>query len=343
MSCLCNHFHKKKKESTLTKIIKGIPQTRSYTLVNSTNNNEYQFAFDNNNNNNNNHNTLCCLFPHITTKLYKTQIPFSNESINVIYIHTTIPSKTKHTIIYSHGLRSDIGTDLPLLIDLSYMLKSDIISYDYTLPSTQTLLSTMSQYSFIEEKLSHNLEHVLDFVINTLHISKESLILMSHSFGSVPTLYNASSEEFQNIAGIVLVSPMFGYEKTNDDDVNTVIPEHSLNFSCNCFVVYGMKDKVVSKRKVEMMCKQIRNCKWTFAEHCGHFDLFCGEYRWKVYDKVRQFINMCEIVKYGKCIGNDKELDSTRVSEVVNINERISKMKEEEENSYNEIENNFIM
>ena len=346
MSCLCNLFYKKKKESTLTRIIKGIPQSRSYTLINTTHIDEYEFApslLDNTNNNN----TLCCLFPHITTKIYKTQIPFSTECIPIIHIHTSIPSKTKHTIIYSHSIRSDIGTVLALLIDLSYMLKSDIISYDYTLPSVQTLLSSTSQYTFIEEKLSTNLEHVLDYVINTLHICKENLILMSHSFGSVPTLYNASSEEFQNIAGIVLVSPMFGYEKASDDDVNTVIPEHSLNFSCNCFVIHGMKDKVVSTRKVEMMCKQIRNCKWTFAEGCGHFDTFCGKERWKVYDKVRQFMNMCESVRCGKGNGNDKGLDSTRVSEVVNVNERISKMKEQQEDdddeSYNDIENNFIM
>jgi predicted alpha/beta hydrolase family esterase len=223
------------------------------------------------------------------------------------------------------------------------MLKSDIISYDYTLPSVQTLLSSTSQYTFIEDKLSTNLEHVLDYVINTLHICKENLILMSHSFGSVPTLYNASSEEFQNIAGIILVSPMFGYEKASDDDVNTVIPEHSLNFSCNCFVIHGTNDKVVSTRKVEMMCKQIRNCKWTFAAGCGHFDMFCGKERWKVYDKVRQFMNMCESVKYVKGNGNDKELDSTRVSEVVNVNETISKMKEQQEDeSYNDIENNLL-
>ena len=166
---------------------------------------------------------------------------------------------------------------------------------------------------------------------------------MSHSFGSVPTLYNASSEEFQNIAGIVLVSPMYGYEKANNDYVNTVIPEHSLNFSCNCFVIHGMNDKVVSTRKVEMMCKQIRNCKWMFAVGCGHFDTFCGKERWKVYDKVRQFINMCGSVRCVKGnIRNDK-LDSTRVSEVVNVNERISKMKEQEDESYHDIENNFIM
>ena len=222
------------------------------------------------------------------------------------------------------------------------MLQSDIISYDYTLPSTQTLLSSVSQYAFIEEKLSHNLEHVLDFVVNTLHISKQNLILMSHSFGSVPTLYNASSEEFQNIAGIVLVSPMVGCDRKNEDDAHAVIPEHSLNFSCNCFVIHGMKDKVVSKRKVEMMCKQIRNCRWIFAEQCGHFDLFSGNYRWKVYDKVRQFINMCGNVQCAKYLGIEKEMDSTRVSEVININERISKMKEEED-SYNEIENTFVM
>ena len=223
------------------------------------------------------------------------------------------------------------------------MLKSDIISYDYTLPSVQTLLSSILQYTFIEEKLSTNLEHVLDYVINTLHICKENLILMSHSFGSVPTLYNASSEEFQNIAGIILVSPMFGYEKASNDYVNTVIPEHSLNFSCNCFVIHGMNDKVVSTRKVEMMCKQIRNCKWMFAEGCGHFDTFCGKERWKVYDKVRQFMNMCGSVRCVKGNGKDKELDSTRVSEVVNVNERISKMKEQEDESYHDIENNFIM
>jgi predicted alpha/beta hydrolase family esterase len=223
------------------------------------------------------------------------------------------------------------------------MLKSDIISYDYTLPSTQTLLSSPSQYTFIEDKLSSNLEHVLDYITNTLHLNKENLILMSHSFGSVPTLYNASSEEYQNIAGIVLVSPMFGYEKTSDDDVNTVIPEHSLNFSCNCFVVHGVNDKVVSMRKVERMCKQIRNCKWMYADGCGHFDLFCGKDRWKVYDKVRQFINMCGSVREGKGNGCEKELDSTRVSEVVNVSERISKMKEQEEDSYNDIESNFIM
>ena len=341
MSCLCNLFYKKKKESTLNRIIKCIPQSRSYTLVSTTHIDEYEFAPSSSNNNNNNNNTSCCLFPHITTKIYKTQIPFSTECIPIIHIHTSIPSKTKHTIIYSHSIRSDIGTVLALLIDLSYMLKSDIISYDYTLPSVQTLLSSTSQYTFIEEKLSTNLEHVLDYVINTLHICKENLILMSHSFGSVPTLYNASSEEFQNIAGIVLVSPMFGYEKASDDDVNTVIPEHSLNFSCNCFVIHGMKDKVVSTRKVEMMCKQIRNCKWTFVEGCGHFDTFCGKERWKVYDKVRQFMIMCGSVKCGK--GKDKELDSTRVSEVVNVNEKISKMKEHEDESYHDIENNFIM
>ena len=343
MSCLCNLFYKKKKESTLTRIIKGIPQTRSYKLINNTHidgyefTDEYEFAPLSNNN------TLCCLFPHITTKIYKTQIPFSTECIPIIHIHTSIPSKTKHTIIYSHSIRSDIGTILPLLIDLSYMLKSDIISYDYTLPSVQTLLSSILQYTFIEEKLSTNLEHVLDYVINTLHICKENLILMSHSFGSVPTLYNASSEEFQNIAGIILVSPMFGYEKASNDYVNTVIPEHSLNFSCNCFVIHGMNDKVVSTRKVEMMCKQIRNCKWMFAEGCGHFDTFCGKERWKVYDKVRQFMNMCGSVRCVKGNGKDKELDSTRVSEVVNVNERISKMKEQEDESYHDIENNFIM
>ena len=90
MSCLCNLFYKKKKESTLTRIIKGIPQLRSYTLINTTRNDEYEFApsLDNTTNN-----TLCCLFPHITTKIYKTQIPFSTESIPIIHIHTSIHEK----------------------------------------------------------------------------------------------------------------------------------------------------------------------------------------------------------------------------------------------------------
>ena len=115
MSCLCSRFSKKK-ESKLTRIIKGIPQTPSYTLQRKDDNeNEYEFASDKNNNNN----TLCRMFPHITTKIFKMQIPFSKECINVIYVHTAIPSKTNHTIIYSHGIRSDIGSDLPLLIDLS--------------------------------------------------------------------------------------------------------------------------------------------------------------------------------------------------------------------------------
>ena len=101
MSCLCNLFYKKKKESTLTRIIKGIPQTRSYKLINSTHTNGYEFTDEYEFAPLSNNNTLCCLFPHITTKIYKTQINPLLNRVHPYYPHShinTFKNKTHHHI-----------------------------------------------------------------------------------------------------------------------------------------------------------------------------------------------------------------------------------------------------
>lgn len=224
-------------------------------------------------------------YPWIETKVYEITKIFSNETIPIIHIINKNAMNNKNCIIYNHTFSHDIGTVFPLLIDMSSQFKCNVISYDFT--DFEKNNSTSIENSYITD-----LENVIDFCVSHLNLNLSNLILMSKSFGSIPVLGVVSKEEFREIKGIIMISPISrGFtlkSKTFIENYDILQRENAI--TAKAFLIHGKKDKVIPIEQSDFLTKFIRNVhRWSPKEE-DHSNLMTV-YRKKFFNKVKKFIN----------------------------------------------------
>lgn len=221
-------------------------------------------------------------YPWIQVRFFKIPKLFSEETIPLLYISNRNSSNT--VIIYSQTQSSDLGKIFPILIDMSSQLKCDIIAYDYTNPEK-------NNYTSLEKSYVTDLEEVIDFSKEHLNIQLHNIILMSKSLGSIPVLGVSSKEEFRDLKGIVLISPIvrgFTLRFNNFTDNYDVLQKANM-ISSRTFIIHGKMDNVIKLDQSEILSKAIRYVTKWYPSKENHSNLFT-RYRNKFYTNIKKFI-----------------------------------------------------
>jgi hypothetical protein len=172
-------------------------------------------------------------------------------------------------LLVSHGNTSTIGIIYPTLVDFAYQFKCDILTYDYTGYGHSNGVTTLDEiYSDIEE--------VGRFAKNILHVPTNELILFGCNIGSLPSLHLATQSEYNNIKGIILMSPVSTGVRIISTDIKIKQLERMKNYDiyhdirgisnirCNVLLIHGMKDDVIPVESSKELAKHILSLhEWT--------------------------------------------------------------------------------
>eukprot|EP00759_Apiculatamorpha_spiralis_P005153 PhF_6_TR13053/c0_g1_i1/m.20723 len=108
-------------------------------------------------------------------------------------------ARTDITVLYSHGNAEDIGVAYQYFTDLSRLLGANLVVYDYSgYGLSEGTCSEANAYSSINA--------VFDYVLHTLNVPRDKIILFGRSLGSGPTVDLGSRE--RGLGGMVLQSPL---------------------------------------------------------------------------------------------------------------------------------------
>ena len=111
-----------------------------------------------------------------------------------------------------------------------------------------------------ESAIYRDAEIVLDFVMKTLLIQPEKIVLVGRSIGSGPVCHLASQNK---VAAAVLISPFISIKRAVADIAGTfgsmLIKERFnnvdkvKNFLCPLLIIHGLKDELISKTHSEVL------------------------------------------------------------------------------------------
>jgi len=159
------------------------------------------------------------------------------NKISAIYLHN--PNAT-YSILYSHGNAEDIGVLTPYLLKLREKGFS-VLAYDYQGYGTSTGRPS-------EKNTYADIQATYNYMINTLKIPANKIILFGRSLGSGPSLYLAEKNQ---IAGIILEGAFVSAFR-----VLTVLPVYPVdeyrnlkrikNIKIPMLIIHAKKDEVIS-------------------------------------------------------------------------------------------------
>lgn len=312
-SCFYNTFSKGEKVSAFPKtILFSSPKKVRYTLspIDTKSSQFHTFSFE--------HPSFPITFPWISSTAYKFKKSLSNKVITLLYLKNT-NAIGNTTIILSHSIDKNMGCIYNTMIDLCSMLKVNVISYEYTPIQKNERIS-------IEDNVTSDLENVIDFSMKHLAISPENIILMSLSFGSIPTISVAANEFYQDISGVILINPIaYGYYLYNKDTSSSCfLPEleseydstyQAMRITSNVFIIHGEENKLISIEQSKNLSQMIKKSMCYFPSSGTHSNLFT-QYRSKLYKKIKHFLKICNNeLKMTNC-SFFADLDSTKISEL---------------------------
>jgi pimeloyl-ACP methyl ester carboxylesterase len=212
--------------------------------------------------------------------LYKNDINY----IITLYIKNK-NNKDNNTIIFSHSNQSTLGEEYSLLIDLSLMLKCDIISFDY---SGYGLSNGIPN----DNEIVTDFKSVIYFSKDILNISMNNVILMSESLGNVPLMYFCSNYNVKNIKGLILISPISNYKFNFNKFQNINFFKESISqINFPIFIIHGKKDEIIPiYHSIELSKNVINLWRW-FPKKASHYNIIT-DFRCKFYQKIKFFINI---------------------------------------------------
>lgn len=108
----------------------------------------------------------------------------------------------RDALIFSHGNADDIGSCQSYCQWLATSLNVNVFVYDYV------NYGLSSKGSTCEENMHHAIEAVYGYMCAALKIQTEKIFLFGKSIGSIPTVWLASRDYVDNLAGVILVSPL---------------------------------------------------------------------------------------------------------------------------------------
>lgn len=108
----------------------------------------------------------------------------------------------RNALIFSHGNADDIGSCKSYCQWLATSLNVNVFVYDYV------NYGHSSKGTTCDENMHYAIESIYGYMSAALHIPSEKIFLYGKSIGSIPTVWLASRDYIDNLAGVVLVSPL---------------------------------------------------------------------------------------------------------------------------------------
>ena len=215
--------------------------------------------------------------------LYKRSLNTSlhkKKKIVILHIHPQA-NKSNMVLIFSQCEDSTLGKIYPFLYDLAYMLKIDVIAYDY------------SGFGLSEGKpgkiyANADIEEVAVFARDCLLFRIQDIILFGHSIGSIPTLSLLSQQGWADVGGVILISPVSTFEEKNVDSYRGIMYSN-----CPFFIAHGMVDEVIDQKNSVVISSKLADCYVWYPKRGTHYNLL-KEYRNKFYQKVKFFVGYIE-------------------------------------------------
>ncbi|KAK8790485.1 hypothetical protein WA171_002008 [Blastocystis sp. BT1] len=123
-----------------------------------------------------------------------------DEHIPVMYIKSLYSAQ--YTIVYSHANAEDISQLRHFLRCMSHQVYCDVVSYDY--PGYGRNTEPLS-----EQAVKKTGVRVVEYLVNSLRIEPERIVLFGHSLGSAVSLYTAvylAEQSNIRVGGVILQS-----------------------------------------------------------------------------------------------------------------------------------------
>jgi esterase/lipase len=148
---------------------------------------------------------------------------------------------------------------------------------------------------------------------------------MGISLGSVPTVHIAVKKEYQNVKGIVLISPIASGIKLVDPKLTiTTVDLEKVDVFCNLskvsniqqpvFLIHGLKDDVIPhSQSLEMMNKIKHVYEW-FPSKGTHSNIIT-DHRSKFFSKIKIFLEHLDYSTKPRSRGSDFEFESPSFQE----------------------------
>lgn len=187
------------------------------------------------------------------------------DNVEVLYLKTKYGQqiaamfvrnrRAKLTILYSHGNAADLGQMHDLYVELSNMLRVNLLGYDYSGYGASTGKPS-------EANTYADIEAAFDCLVDDFNIKQEDIILYGQSVGSGPTVDLASRNA--RVRGVVLHSPILSGLRVLSDIKYTYWFDIFANIDkipkveCPVFVMHGTADEVVDVshgQKLVELCK----------------------------------------------------------------------------------------
>ena len=221
--------------------------------------------------------------------------------------------------MFSHSKYDTITSLLPFLIDISSILKCDIISYDY-------IGTGLSSGKYNEDDVQTSLENIIDFMCSVTDIKLNNILLMGQSFGAKPTVQVVSKSKYDNIAGIILISPLENYLASKYNKTMNITISNIQSVKCPVFLIQGKYDLKEQVEKTEELATYITNLYKWFPKKQRTANILNG-CRWKFYKKFMNFIDFIKQKSFHKISTHHLNL-STPIDNINNqhiVNNTINK------------------
>ena len=209
-------------------------------------------------------------------------------------------------ILYCHENNTDIGLEIPLLIDFSIQFKSNIISFDYSGYGKSS--GKINQNKFIL-----NSDLVIDVLKNEFKINNENLIIFGKEIGAISALNICSKNN--NINSCILFSPSFMGMINKKSMSNIIVPTFLIQAK--------ISNSNYNYQYISKFCRSIKKeFEWTCKQNSISKIIF--EKRAKLINKIKEFINIVnnKSNKNSICLSGIESLNTLPSSGFVQIEKK---------------------
>ena len=257
-------------------------------------------------------------YPWITVKCFELIQP--NGKYICIKIDNKNSKNNSKIIIFNNGESSNICGILPILIDLSSILRLNIITYEYPNTNNNQNLSKKEQEMF---------ECALT-VTSYIYASPEykSLILMGYSTGAyfnykiIDSLVGKSKKFASKLKHIINISPMWCFDPSFSKKIfhnrkyanfiSNLIKNTNLKLKIPTFVSHGVKDDKIGYMISIKICSRLNFIYEWYPKEGDHYNILLKSlFRRKLFKRLKEFLSVEDFI-----VGN--EMDNSVISKLTN-------------------------
>lgn len=205
--------------------------------------------------------------------------------ISAVYLPAAPKS---YVLLFSHGNAEDIGQNTHFF-ERCRQNGFGVFAYDYRGYGT-------SDGTPSEQKTYRDIEAAYDYLVNTLNIEPNKIIIHGRSIGSGPSTYLASRKP---AAGLILESPFMSAFRVVD--AVSFVPFSPYNnlarikqVRCPVLIIHGTHDNVIPFRHGQRLYEAASSPKMNFwVQGAGHNNLLyvAGKDYWDTLQAFEQMIN----------------------------------------------------